>query len=218
MKKYMKRGLILSLLALAIPAYALAGVQGSYFRENNAETSYAILQLKSLSTSGREPIVYGEIKGAIGSGNSVSMSYSFYTPFYQDNEKEGVYHGIIHEVGEIVLKVSPDKQNVRIEVKGDIPKHFAANYKYGMKDVEFSDSAAVDLIQNAPSAVTGLKGEYEIDVEDAGEFWIIKATNGNRNIARFSVDKSFSIIDRTDIEPNVPVYTPEETNASIPVG
>jgi len=217
MKNTLKRALALSLLALAIPAYALAGVQGSYNREDNAQVSYAILQLKSLQTAGREPIVYGEIKGAIGTENSTPMRYTYYAPFYQDNEKPNKYYAIISGVGQMVLTLSPDQQNANLQVDGDIPKYFAANYKYSMNDIEFCEGAAVDLIQNAPSVLTSLKGEYELDVKDEGQFYVIKATNGNRKIAIFDVTKNFNSVNRTDIDPNVPVYTPDDNNGPGPV-
>lgn len=212
MKKTLKRALALSLLTIAIPAYALAGVQGSYSREGSAQTSYAKMQLKSLQTAGREPIVYVQITGAIGSEDSTPRQYSYYTACYQDNEKPDKYHGSIFGVGEMLLTLSPDQNNAHLQVTGDIPSYFSANYEYNMKDVEFEEFAAVDLIQNAPAVITSLRGEYEIDVEDKDEAYLIKATKNNVRIAVFDVAKNFNYIKRTDVDPDFSVYTPDDND------
>ncbi|MDO4178541.1 MAG: hypothetical protein Q4D21_05045 [Phascolarctobacterium sp.] len=212
MKKTLTKGLLLSLLALAIPTYALAGVQGTYNRDGSAQMSYARLQIKSLRTAGREPMVFGQLTGAIGSESSTPISYSYYTSFYQDNEKPDKYYGIIPDVGEMILTLSSDQQTANIKVSGKIPQYFAANYKYSFKEVEFSEFAAVELLKNAPSMLTGLKDDYVIDVQDNDTFWSIKTTvNGHKN-SWFDVAKDFTTVNRTDVDPNVPVYTPDDSN------
>ena len=215
MKKFLRRALALSLLALSVPAYALAAkIDGMYAHEGSAQFSYATLQLKTLHTAGREPIVFAQIKGAVGSESSQPKDFLFSTSLYEDNEKSGIYYASIPDLGSVTLKLTSDPQKANLAVTGSLPAFCNANYDFAHVDLDFSKEAVIKLLEDAPPMLTSLKGDYQWNVQDKDSNWLLEAKVGEQKISSFDVSKDLKSILRTDTEEPIAVYTSEPSDVA----
>lgn len=202
------------LLALSIPVYASTPsnwneIKGTYARDDNSQYNNGVLSLMYLDND----VVMFEFFIMEGSeSEDAADNFCLAGAFYLDESGNGIYE---HPKTENVkLEFTLTGGSIAVKQTGDLPINVSGKYNFVEAYVEVTEDAAVEILEQLPTAATSLNhnnGEYKLAMSEEmvdGWFYDVKANfvDTNQLIAEFYIARDMSSVYRVDTDAPILIW------------
>lgn len=202
------------LIASSVPIYAAKQeswhvVKGSYAKNDNSQYNSGVLSLMYLDND----VVMFEFFMMKGSeSEDTSSNFCLAGAFYVDDNGIGIYEH--PKTGDVKITFDLTEGEVSVNQTGKLPINVSGEYSFVENNINVTESAAVEILEQLPTATTSLNhnnGEYKLVMSDEmvnGWFYDVKANflDTDALIAEFYIASDMSAVYRVDIDTPILIW------------
>ncbi len=178
-------------------------VKGTYAKDDNSQYNNGTLSLMYLDND----VVMFEFFMMEGSeSKDTSNNFCLAGAFYLDDNGMGIYEH--PKTGNVRITFNLFNNQVSVKQTGKLPIDVSGNYKFIEHHINVTEDAAIELLEQLPTATTSLNhnnGEYKLSMSNEmidGWFYDVKANfvDTNALIAEFYISGDMSAVYRVDTD------------------
>ncbi|MFZ2538863.1 MAG: hypothetical protein WAX04_08165 [Oscillospiraceae bacterium] len=176
-------------------------VKGTYAKDDNSQYDCGTLSLMYLDND----VVMFEFFMMEGSeSENTSNNFCLAGAFYLDDNGIGIYEH--PKTGNVKITFNLSDNQVSVKQTGKLPIDVSGNYKFIEDHINVTEDAAIEILEQLPTATTSLNhnnGEYKLQLSEEmidGWFYDVKASfvDTNALIAEFYISGDMSAVYRID--------------------
>lgn len=184
-------------------------VKGTYAKGDNNQYNCGVLSLMYLDND----VVMFEFSMMEGSeSENIASEFRLAGAFLIDENGRGIYNH--PKTGDIIITFDLIGDKVAVKQTGTLPINVSGEYLFVDEHIEVTDYAAVEILEQLPTAATSLNhnlGEYKLTMSEEmvdGWFYDVKANfvDTNALLAEFYIAYDMSAVYRVDTDTPILIW------------